>query len=236
MLPTALLTPGPALTAGWAGVDEVGRGPLAGPVVAAAVCLNPAAVPTGLADSKKLSAKQRQRAWAALSAATVDQVLARLQAGQPGYGWQATAGHILAVGAASVAEIDQWNILQASQLAMARAVAALPAACVGVWVDGPYVVPPLAWLRAQATAPTHQVPCIGGDATHPAISAASIIAKVVRDAWMTVLDAQYPGYGWARNAGYGAPSHLLALQQLGATPHHRRSFAPVAAVLGKVAA
>ena len=181
-----------------AGVDEAGRGPWAGPVVAAAVILR-GAVPAGLDDSKKLSAKRRETLFAALMASDC----------------------IVGVGQASVAEIDAHNILQATYLAMARAVAALGTAPGHVLVDGNRL-PKWHW---PATA------IVGGDGCEPAISAASIIAKVTRDRIMAELGALYGGYGWAANRGYGTAAHAAALVQLGATPHHRASFAPVRAVL-----
>jgi ribonuclease HII len=185
------------------GVDEVGRGPLAGPVVACACHLPPslnAPWLAELADSKALSAKKRERLAAALQAVP----------------------HALAQ--ASVAEIDALNIRAASLLAMQRAVTALAAQLgrVAVVVDGNVPIPDLPW-------PQHTV--VGGDATVPCVSAASILAKVHRDALMRQLHAAYPRYGWQQNAGYGSAAHLAALRQHGATPHHRASFAPVRAVL-----
>ncbi len=180
-----------------AGVDEAGRGPLAGPVVAAAVILCEDGI-EGLDDSKKLSAKRR----GALEAL----IMARCHVG---------------IGIASVEEIDQINILQATFLAMTRAVEALcssgqePA---HILVDGNHV-PRWRW-PAKAV--------IGGDAIHPCISAASIIAKEHRDRIMIAADADYPGYGWASNKGYGSATHMAALRALGPSPLHRRSFAPVA--------
>jgi ribonuclease HII len=176
-----------------AGVDEAGRGPLAGPVVAAAVILCAGGI-EGLDDSKKLSAKRR----AVLEA----EILARCQVG---------------VGMATPAEIDEINILQATLLAMTRAVEALGVEPRHVMVDGNRL-PKWRW---PATA------VIGGDAIHPCISAASIIAKEHRDRIMIAADKEYPGYGWASNKGYGAAVHLSALVTLGVTPLHRRSFAPV---------
>ncbi len=187
------------------GVDEAGRGPLAGPVVAAAVVVCNGGI-DGLDDSKKLSPARRARLEC--------EIKARCQ-------W--------AVAEASVAEIDQLNILQATMLAMRRAVEALLSAfaqqeagsgraCPQILVDGnrlphwPY--------------PSRAV--IGGDALHPCISAASIIAKEHRDRIMKAADMLYPGYGWASNKGYGAAAHLAALRERGPTPLHRRSFAPVA--------
>lgn len=180
-----------------AGVDEAGRGPLAGPVVAAAVILCEGGI-DGLDDSKKLSAKRR----AVLEA----EIFARCQVG---------------VGMASPAEIDEINILQATMLAMTRAVEALGVEPDHIKVDGNRL--PL-W-RWPATA------IIGGDAIHPCISAASIIAKEHRDRIMIAADQHYPGYGWASNKGYGAAAHLAALQRLGPTPLHRQSFAPVRAFI-----
>ncbi len=176
------------------GVDEAGRGPLAGPVVAAAVVLCDGGI-EGLDDSKKLTAKRR--------AVLEIEIKSRCH-------W--------AVGLADVAEIDSINILQATMLAMTRAVEALGAEPSLVMVDGNRL--PKWRYNAQAF--------IGGDAIHPCISAASIIAKEHRDRLMRGYDLAYPGYGWASNKGYGSAAHLKALRALGATPHHRRSFAPVA--------
>lgn len=178
-----------------AGVDEVGRGPIAGPVVAAAVILNPARPIDGLRDSKKLSPRRRE----ALAQCIRDNALC----------W--------ALGRAEVEEIDQINILQASLLAMQRAVAALSIQPESAQVDGNHA-PALACA----------VQCIvGGDASIPAISAASIVAKVARDAELVQLDQGYPGYGLAQHKGYPTAAHLRALRELGVTPLHRRSFAPV---------
>jgi ribonuclease HII len=177
------------------GVDEAGRGPLAGPVVAAAVILCEGGI-IGLDDSKKLSAKRR----AVLEA----EIKAKCR-------W--------AVGLATPEEIDEINILQATFLAMTRAVEALGVEPGLVLVDGNRL--PKWRYDAQAV--------IGGDAIHPCISAASIIAKEHRDRIMIAADAQFPGYDWASNKGYGAARHMAALQKLGPTPLHRRSFAPVAA-------
>ncbi len=181
------------------GVDEAGRGPLAGPVVAAAVVLCEGGI-AGLDDSKKLSAKRR----AVLEA----EIMRRGR-------W--------AVGIASVEEIDAVNILQATMLAMTRAVGALHIEPDEVLVDGNR----LPKWRYSARA------IIGGDASHPCISAASIIAKEHRDRLMIAADTQYPGYGWSNNKGYGSALHMAALQKLGATPMHRCSFAPVARVLAR---
>jgi ribonuclease HII len=184
--------PGPV-----AGVDEAGRGPLAGPVVAAAVVLDPACIPDGLDDSKALSAKKR----AELHARLLD---------------CATIG----VGIATVAEIDRLNILWATMLAMHRAVDALGHPCGMVLVDGNRCP---GWAHPS-------IAIVGGDALSLSIAAASIVAKQTRDAMMIAADAEFPGYGWASNKGYGARVHLDALRTLGPTPLHRRSFAPVAQV------
>lgn len=177
-----------------AGVDEAGRGPLAGPVVAAAVILGATPI-IGLDDSKKLSAKRR--------AVLETEILASCQVG---------------IGTASPEEIDAINILQATFLAMTRAVEALGVMPANILVDGNRL--PKWRYSAEAI--------IGGDAIHPCISAASIIAKEYRDRIMIAADAEYPGYGWASNKGYGSAAHLAALRRLGPTSLHRRSFAPVA--------
>lgn len=177
------------------GVDEAGRGPLAGPVFAAAVILDPARPVDGLADSKKLSARRREQ----LAAIIRERALA----------W--------AVAAASVEEIDRLNILQATLLAMARAVAALPLRPTEVLVDGNRC-PEIA-LPARAI--------VGGDATVAEISAASILAKTSRDAEMLRLHADRPEFGLDRHKGYGTAAHLAALRRFGPAPFHRRSFAPV---------
>ena len=182
-----------------AGVDEVGRGPLAGPVMAAAVILNPDDIPEGLNDSKKLGAKARAR--------LAEEIEARA---------------IFGVGEASVAEIDEINILRASHLAMCRAVAALPEVPDHVLVDGNFV-------PTDMTLPA--TPLIKGDARSLSIAAASIVAKTRRDALMVDLAQQHPGYGWETNMGYPSKSHKAALQDLGVTPHHRRSFRPVYNIL-----
>ena len=182
-----------------AGVDEAGRGPLAGPVVAAAVILRPGAIPPGLDDSKALSPARRRALDAAIRAA-------------------ATVG----VGLAEVAEIDATDILRASLLAMRRALAALPEAPRLALVDGNCLPPDLP-CRAEAV--------VRGDARCLSVAAASIVAKVARDAVMVALAQQFPGYGWERNAGYPTPAHLAALHRLGPTPHHRRTFAPVHKIL-----
>jgi len=178
-----------------AGVDEVGRGPLVGAVVAAAVILDPDQPITGLADSKKLTEKRRNF----LEGEIKEKALA----------W--------ALGRAEVEEIDQINILQASLLAMRRAVEALPMAATHALIDG----------NRCPELPCSAESIIGGDGTVAAISAASILAKVARDREMVVLDEKYPGYGLAQHKGYPTKAHLEALQQLGVTPIHRRSFGPV---------
>ena len=178
-----------------AGVDEVGRGPLAGPVVAAAVILDPARPISGLADSKALTEKRRE----ALSIEIREKALA----------W--------ALGRAEVEEIDALNILQASLLAMQRAVAALSIAPEYAVVDGNRL--PKLLCPAQAI--------IKGDQTVSAISAASIIAKVARDGEMVMLDEHYPGYGLALHKGYPTKAHVQALDVLGVSAIHRRSFGPV---------
>lgn len=182
-----------------AGTDEVGRGPLAGDVVAAAVILDPNKPIAGLTDSKKLSARQRENYFEAI----VDKA------------------QCYAVGRASVAEIESINILQASLLAMQRAVKDLAQTPQFVYVDG-------------NRCPDWDYPCeavVKGDSLIECISAASIIAKVSRDREMQALDARYPGYGFATNMGYPTPNHLAALKTLGPSPVHRRSFAPVAQLI-----
>jgi ribonuclease HII len=182
-----------------AGTDEVGRGPLAWDVVAAAVILDPAKPISGLADSKKLSYKQRLECFDAI----------------------VKNAHCYAVGRASVQEIDQINILHASMLAMSRAVTSLKVQPEFVYVDGNRCP---RWKY-----PSEAV--VKGDSLVTSISAASVIAKVTRDKEMQELDLQYPGYGFASNMGYPTPAHLAALESLGTTPIHRRTFAPVARVL-----
>jgi ribonuclease HII len=182
-----------------AGVDEAGRGPLAGPVVAAAVILDPGRIPPGLDDSKKLKAAARESLAAML--AEIAQI---------------------GVGLASVEEIDRFDILRASHLAMRRAVAALPEPPGHVLVDG-NLIPRDFGCPAAAV--------IGGDALCLSIAAASIVAKVTRDRIMVDLAQQHPGYGWERNKGYPTKSHKAAMIRLGVTPHHRRSFAPVHNIL-----
>lgn len=178
-----------------AGVDEAGRGPLAGPVVAAAVILDPACVPAGIDDSKALTAAKRT--------ALHDAILGCARVG---------------IGICTVEEIDRLNIFWATMLAMTRAVAALDLRPGFVLVDGNRCPD---WEHASEAV-------VGGDARCLSIAAASIIAKHHRDCMMIELDALHPGYGWASNKGYGAKVHQQALRTLGPTPHHRRSFAPVA--------
>jgi ribonuclease HII len=178
------------------GVDEAGRGPLAGPVVAAAVILDPARPIAGLNDSKKLSARKRE----ALALTIREQALA----------W--------AVAEASVEEIDRLNILHASLLAMQRAVAALQVVPERALIDGNRC-PQLA-MPAEAV--------VQGDAKVASIAAASILAKTVRDAGMLALHARYPQYGFDRHMGYPTAAHCAALAAHGASPVHRKSFAPVA--------
>jgi ribonuclease HII len=184
-----------------AGVDEVGRGPLAGPVVAAAVILPARPLLRGLNDSKALSAGVR----AALDKRIRKRAIA------------------LAIAEASAAEIDRYNIQQATFLAMQRAVAALPLRPGAAWIDGNRA--PLLPMPVRTI--------VGGDGAIPAISAASVIAKVARDQQMAGLDADYPGYGFAAHKGYGTARHRAALAALGPTPIHRHSFAPVAQVAAR---
>lgn len=182
-----------------AGVDEVGRGPLAGPVVAAAVILDPDRPVAGITDSKRLSARRRE-------------TLA-LQIRERAVAW--------AIAECSPEEIDTHNILRASLLAMQRAVAALAPAPVAALVDG----------RELPELPCPARAVIGGDASEPAIGAASILAKVYRDGLMLELHARHPEYAFDRHKGYPTPLHLERLRHHGALPCHRRSFAPVRAVL-----
>jgi len=181
------------------GVDEAGRGPLAGPVVAAAVILDPARPISGLADSKKLSAARREK--------LAEEIRCRALA------WW--------VAEASVAEIDSLNILQATLRAMQRAVEGLSIKPDEVLIDGNRC--PILTIPSRAI--------VGGDATVAEISAASILAKTVRDAGMLSLHAVYPDYGFDRHKGYGTAAHLSALHTHGPCPAHRRSFAPVRAAM-----
>ncbi len=177
------------------GIDEAGRGPLAGPVVAAAVILDPARRINGLRDSKVLPPERREE----LAIRIRERAIA----------W--------AVAEASVEEIDTLNILQATLLAMRRAVDALPVAPEYAWVDG----------NQMPRLPIPGRAIVSGDALEPSISAASILAKTARDAMMRAFDAQHPGYGFAQHMGYGTPEHLDCLQRLGPCGLHRRSFSPV---------
>jgi ribonuclease HII len=186
--------------AGLAGVDEAGRGPLAGPVVAAAVILPGARLIRGLDDSKRLAPQTRERLA----------VLIRARALAWGLGW------------ADAAEIDALNILEATLLAMRRALLALPVVPRALQVDGDRA-PSIAGLGFEVQVET----VVGGDGTEAAIAAASILAKVWRDAFMVQADGRHPGYGFALHKGYGTPAHLAALEDLGPCPLHRRSFEPV---------
>jgi ribonuclease HII len=178
-----------------AGVDEAGRGPLAGPVIAGAVILDPARPIDGLRDSKRLSATQREKLY--------------LEISEYALAWS--------VGRADVDEIDRINILQATMLAMQRAVNALQPAAEYVLVDGNRC--------PELACPSQAV--IKGDSRVAAISAASIMAKVSRDREMVEMDSRYPGYGLAQHKGYPSKAHIEALELLGVTPVHRRSYAPV---------
>lgn len=183
-----------------AGVDEVGRGPLAGPVLAAAVVLKPGAAIPGAGDSKALSRTRRETlAKAILSGAAA-----------------------VALGAASVHEIDRLNILVSTRLAMSRALARLPIRPEHVVVDG-LPVRGLEWEHEAV---------VGGDGLVHSIGCASILAKVVRDRLMGRLALRYPGYGWETNMGYGTAQHMAALEALGPTPHHRLTFGGVQLDLG----
>jgi len=185
-----------------AGIDEVGRGPWAGPVVAAAVILDAAALPRGLADaiddSKRLSARRRED--------IADRLPACARIG---------------IGAAATAEITSLNILGATFLAMRRAVDALGAPPDLALVDG----------NRLPSLPCPARTVVKGDGVSLSIAAASIVAKVTRDRLMARLAARYPGFGWERNAGYGTAEHQAALRRLGVTPHHRKSFAPIVKIL-----
>lgn len=183
------------------GVDEAGRGPLAGPVVAAAVVLDPKCMPEGIDDSKRLAASRRT----------------------------ALAGRLrecadVSLGTASVEEIDRLNILGATMLAMRRAVEGLPHKPELAFIDGNRLPSDLC-CEARTV--------VGGDRQSLSIAAASVMAKVHRDSLLHALALDHPGYGWERNAGYPTAEHLLALQRLGATRHHRRSFAPVREALAQ---
>src|SRR6187455_1478134 len=182
-----------------AGCDEAGRGPLAGPVVAAAVILDPKRIPRGLNDSKKLTMEEREKLYLKICASAE-----------------------VAVAFGSTARIDRDNILQASLWALARAVKALPVRPRLVYVDGN--------IKIDCGCDCEAV--VSGDAMVASIAAASIVAKVTRDRLMARLGIAHPGYGFERHMGYSVPEHFRALKTLGPTPHHRRSFAPVAAKLG----
>lgn len=179
-----------------AGVDEAGRGPLAGPVAVAAVILDPAHPIAGLDDSKKLTEARRE----ALYPQIIEHALA----------------HCVVM--VTPEEIDRINIYQATMAGMCRALAGLSLQPHEALIDG-NAVPRELCCAGRAI--------VGGDALEPAISAASILAKVTRDRWMVGLDEAHPGYGFAVHKGYGTPAHLEALKRLGPCPHHRRSFAPV---------
>ena len=182
-----------------AGVDEAGRGPLAGPVVAAAVILDDLKPIKGLADSKKLTALKREKLY--------DEIRAKALC--------------CSIAEASVEEIDSLNILQATMLAMRRAVEGLRLKPNKVLVDGNRL--PVLDVLAEAI--------VQGDSKVQAISAASILAKVTRDRWCEHIDRDFPDYGFAKHKGYGTEAHMQALKTHGATPWHRKSFAPVAEVL-----
>ena len=182
-----------------AGVDEVGRGPLAGPVVAAAVVLDPARIPDGLNDSKAMTLRRREALYDILHDVAD-----------------------VSIAQASVQEIDEINIFQASHLAMVRAVSGLAAAADFALIDGNKV-------PRDLTVPASAI--IKGDAQSLSIAAASIVAKVWRDRLMLSLAQQHPGYGWERNAGYPTKEHKAGLKSHGVTLHHRRSFAPVHNIL-----
>jgi ribonuclease HII len=183
-----------------AGVDEAGRGPIAGPVVAAAVILNPAKIPAGIQDSKKLSHIKREALF------------------------EEICTHAIAYGIAeaSVEEIDRINILQASLLAMERAAEKLSPAPKHALIDG---------NKLPKNLPCPATAIVKGDSISFSIAAASILAKVTRDRLMAQLAEQYTQYGWAENAGYPTPDHLARLEKFGASPHHRKSFAPVKKVM-----
>ena len=185
-----------------AGVDEAGRGPLAGPVCAAAVILDPNQPIEGLNDSKKLTAKKREALAPLIKARALAWCIA----------W------------ADVSEIDSFNILQATMLAMTRAVEGLQVKPELILVDG---------NRTPKNLPAPASAVVKGDAKVAAIAAASILAKTARDAKMVALDAVYPGYGFAKHAGYGTAQHIEAIRTLGITPEHRRTFEPVKSMVKK---
>lgn len=179
-----------------AGVDEAGRGPLAGPVVVAAVILDPARPIDGLDDSKRLSAKRREQLYALIVRAALAHAVVRVEA----------------------AEIDRVNILNATLHGMSQALHALCVAPAQALIDG---------NRLPKALPCPARAIVGGDASEPAISAASILAKVTRDHILVEYEARWPGYGFAQHKGYPTAAHIAALQRLGPCPEHRRSFAPV---------
>lgn len=186
-----------------AGVDEAGRGPLAGPLAVAAVILDPARPIEGLDDSKKLSHARRE----ALFPQIVERALA----------WRVVL--------IEVEEIDLLNIFQATMAGMSRAVAGLTPMAHEAWIDG---------NKLPKDLPCRGRAIVGGDALEPAISAASILAKVTRDRLMVAMDQLHPGYGFAVHKGYPTPAHLRSLQRLGPCPQHRRSFAPVRTLLDQL--
>lgn len=181
-----------------AGIDEVGRGPFAGPVVAAAVILNPEDIPEGMTDSKKLSKKKREQLF--------DEIMEKAEVG---------------IGEASAQEIDELNILQATFLAMKRALEKLQNMPDHILVDG---------NRDPKIHPSTQL-MVKGDSRSLSISAASIVAKVTRDRQMCAFSEAYPHYGWEKNSGYGTAEHRKGLSQFGVTPLHRRSFAPIRKII-----
>lgn len=186
-----------------AGVDEAGRGPWAGPVVAAAVILTPENVPEGIGDSKKLPKQKREHLFALISASS----------------------HV-GVGMADVSEIDSLNILNATKLAMQRAIRHLPQSPDVALIDG----------NQPPELPCKAIPIIKGDSKSLSVAAASIIAKVTRDALMAKLALLHPHYGWERNAGYGTKAHQEGLAAHGITEHHRKSFAPIKKILASLTA
>ena len=181
------------------GIDEVGRGPLAGPVTAAAVILDPNYIPEGLNDSKRLSEKQRERLYSLIIESSLVSII-----------------HV------SVEDIDRLNILQASLLAMRRAAEGLATLPDYALIDG---------NKLPQGLPCAASALVKGDSKSVSIAAASIVAKISRDRLMSALGRENPGYGWEKNAGYPTKEHLLALRDLGVTPHHRRSFRPVHNIL-----
>lgn len=187
-----------------AGIDEAGRGPLAGPVIAAAVVIEPGKPLPPVRDSKQLSPEQRLELFEAIQ--------------KQSEAW--------AIGRAEVYEIDNLNIFQATLIAMQRAVAALSIQPHRIYVDGTHC--------PEVPYPISAIPIPQGDQLMPVISAASIIAKVVRDQEMLLLDQQYPKYGFAQHKGYPTEHHQKALLQYGPTPHHRRSFTPVRKLLDMI--